>query len=1025
MRRLILALLCAAALLGGCASPGERADPAPERALPSVAATVAPSVPAPPTVLPRRAASNPLPGITPQHLTLAYWTRRTPDTVLLDAAAVRRHDAALRRPGGPAGQIDLALVPHPATVDADAAPRLTWMRERLEQGELVLGDGSRLLGPALDPLREAHPRQRLEGVRRVEARTPVHCAPLTTPLFKPPVDPAFDRNLCSTLSPGEPVRPLGVWSNGLVLVQSRAVMGWLPADARLSPPLSPEDEARALAPRPTRDLTRHAFLAEAFRWLDTPYGWGGAGGGVDCSEFLQRVFEVFGLALPRNSAEQGRAGAYTVEVPATATEAERLALLDAAHARGVVLMHFPGHIMLYLGRDEAGVPMGLHAFAEYLEPNATDPAGETLVQVPALTVSTLDLGRGTSRRAFLERTTHLAVFGPAPGPDLAPLSVPRPPAPLPEAGPDLEAACARAGGAKLLVSPASPDTTRPARLLLTSRADPGAAEITLVSPTGERTTLPSRSLAGPPFARIATWTAPSPGRWRVVFGDGDALRLCRMVQIAPFPRPRKPSVEERDALDGGAVWWPRAAWDATTEDQYSAFVEHLFDAPLEGEKTWPVLDLLLRDPERNLLYDHHAPGEEAALRLGPDCADLPYTLRAYFAWRLGLPFGFRGCDRGAIGRPPRCEAVQSPHAPEVVAPGLEGAARFSAFARRVLGNVVQSANGRTHPDDSETDLYPVALTRETLRPGTVFADPYGHMLVLARWVPQGVDGAGRLIGAESQPDATVGRRTFWRGSFLFTPDTRQVGAGFKAWRPVRFAPDTGSVEPLDNARLAQARAVPRWSRQQYDAPLDAWYDRIEALANPRPRDARVAMRAIVDALEEAVVRRVTSVQNGEDFQRTRPTVIPMPSGAAIFQTAGPWEDYSTPSRDLRLLIALDATLRFPAVVRGAPARFQVAAQDAEATERALTSELAAALAARSFAYTRSDGSPWRLSLADIVARQRAFEVAYNPNDCPEVRWGAPERSDEAAPCTRRAPPAQRAAMETLRGAFATRTRPLR
>jgi hypothetical protein len=128
---------------------------------------------------------------------------------------------------------------------------------------------------------------------------------------------------------------------------------------------------------------------------------------------------------------------------------------------------------------------------------------------------------------------------------------------------------------------------------------------------------------------------------------------------------------------------------------------------------------------------------------------------------------------------------------------------------------------------------------------------------------------------------------------------------------------------------------------------------------------------------------------------------------------------------LRLLIAIDATLRFPAVVRSAPARFQVAAPDAEATERALTSELAAALAARTFTYTRTDGNPWRLSLADIVARQRALEVAYNPNDCPEVRWGAPERSDEAAPCIRRAPEAQRAAMEALRAAFATRTRPLR
>ncbi len=39
----------------------------------------------------------------------------------------------------------------------------------------------------------------------------------------------------------------------------------------------------------------------------------------------------------------------------------------------------------------------------------------------------------------------------------------------------------------------------------------------------------------------------------------------------------------------------------------------------------------------------------------------------------------------------------------------------------------------------------------------------------------------------------------------------------------------------------------------------------------------------------------------------------MPDGAAIFETTGAWEDFATPSRDLRLLIAID-------VVRGYPDR---------------------------------------------------------------------------------------------------------
>ena len=34
-------------------------------------------------------------------------------------------------------------------------------------------------------------------------------------------------------------------------------------------------------------------------------------------------------------------------------------------------------------------------------------------------------------------------------------------------------------------------------------------------------------------------------------------------------------------------------------------------------------------------------------------------------------------------------------------------------------------------------------------------------------------------------------------------------------------------------------------------------------------------------------------------------------------------------------------------------------------------------------------------------------MAYNPNDCAELRWAAPEGSEEASTCKRRAPQAQR------------------
>ena len=47
----------------------------------------------------------------------------------------------------------------------------------------------------------------------------------------------------------------------------------------------------------------------------------------------------------------------------------------------------------------------------------------------------------------------------------------------------------------------------------------------------------------------------------------------------------------------------------------------------------------------------------------------------------------------------------------------------------------------------------------------------------------------------------------------------------------------------------------------------------------------------------------------------------MPDGAAIFETTGAWEDFSTPSRDLRLLIAIDVVRGFPDRVARRPERY--------------------------------------------------------------------------------------------------------
>ena len=86
----------------------------------------------------------------------------------------------------------------------------------------------------------------------------------------------------------------------------------------------------------------------------------------------------------------------------------------------------------------------------------------------------------------------------------------------------------------------------------------------------------------------------------------------------------------------------------------------------------------------------------------------------------------------------------------------------------------------------------------------------------------------------------------------------------------------------------------------------------------------------------------------------------------------------------------------------------------------LQSVLASEFAARKFSYTRSDGFAWTITLKDVVERAADLEMGYNPNDCVEVRWGAPADSEETSTCKGHAPQAQRAKMLEYRNWFRER-----
>lgn len=61
---------------------------------------------------------------------------------------------------------------------------------------------------------------------------------------------------------------------------------------------------------PSLGHDRRKVLSEAERWIGTPYSFGGTGrSGIDCSGFVLNVFKAVEMKMPRNSAEQAKAGA--------------------------------------------------------------------------------------------------------------------------------------------------------------------------------------------------------------------------------------------------------------------------------------------------------------------------------------------------------------------------------------------------------------------------------------------------------------------------------------------------------------------------------------------------------------------------------------------------------------------------------------------------------------------------------------------------------------------------------------------
>src|SRR5580704_6056093 len=343
--------------------------------------------------------------------------------------------------------------------------------------------------------------------------------------------------------------------------------------------------------------------------------------------------------------------------------------------------------------------------------------------------------------------------------------------------------CEDAAEVAVLPSPLAPWKGAPLRILV-AEEKPLEGELSLIAPDGSVAVASHERHGGPPYFWFAEVAAPAAGTWHMTLVRDGAPVGCGTITREIAVAAKKPAGQHAAE---GSVWQVRASWSRATEDLYSAWITKLFDAPLDTEPSWKAWHEVLRDRSRNFLFNYLGLGEDnVAMSLRPDCADFVYFLRAYFAFKMGLPFGYSNCSRGTAGKPPKCyqwfnilhpestrppppperETAAEPSPPAAAAPAPPTAkpkAKLNCGTYlRDVGDVVQTGAVRVAANDDNTDFYMIPLTQDSLRPGIVYADPYGHVLTLVKRLPEANGGPGIFLAVDAEPDGSITRKKFWR-----------------------------------------------------------------------------------------------------------------------------------------------------------------------------------------------------------------------------------------------------------------------
>ena len=308
----------------------------------------------------------------------------------------------------------------------------------------------------------------------------------------------------------------------------------------------------------------------------------------------------------------------------------------------------------------------------------------------------------------------------------------------------------------------------------------------------------------------------------------------------------------------------------------------------------------------------YARSDGAVIDIDADCAKFPYLLRAYYAWKNGLPFGYvdgvRGERFSRNGNSVVSRAAIIDRGTDNGSGGMDPKRALLTLLDNVFSGTYRIDAGS--PDGLPSDFYSPALAPGSIHPGTVIYDPNGHVGIV--WQ---VDAAGRIFYMDAHPDFTVSRSVY---GAQFGQSPMRLGGGLKNWRPLRLVGARRQNGALVGGHVvvARQREIADFSLVQY-AGTDGqghfayngvtlgFYEYVRAAVSGGRTDynpvyeLQMTMRTLCNDLGDRAQAVQQAVANGI-AAKPHPARLPQ----NIYSSDdGEWEAYATPARDARLRAA--------------------------------------------------------------------------------------------------------------------------